>query len=83
MEAVGQANFINAFKKTIDLLNYSAKKEFNVLCTIALLFLTDGNMNEPVNMTEQFVMEYVQEQLAKTKEISAPSNSFYIFYFLY
>lgn len=67
-EAGGSTNFYDAFNAAFDVLDASVAEEFNVNCNTAVLFLTDGQMTDPDNITEDDVIALVQERIARSQQ---------------
>ncbi len=64
--ASGGTNFWDAFTKAFDAFDLTIEAELNVPCNSAILFLTDGVMNEPTYKTEQDVTDLVASRLNTT-----------------
>lgn len=69
LEAKGRTNFFDAFTKTFDVLDRSAREEVTVNCNTAILFLTDGEMSEPDNVTETEVLDLLRDRIATTNQL--------------
>jgi hypothetical protein len=66
LEADGRTNFYDALKISFDVLDRSAQEERTVNCNTAILFLTDGEMTEPPQITEQEVLDLVSFRITQT-----------------
>ena len=67
LHANGRTNIYDAFETAFDVLDQSARDEYTVNCHTAILFLTDGEMTEPDNVTEDDVVELVRTRLENTQ----------------
>jgi hypothetical protein len=65
LQAVGSTNFYDAFNRAFSIMDEAIPRELIVNCNTALLFLTDGKMTEPSEMSEPEVLEYVQSGLER------------------
>jgi hypothetical protein len=65
-------NFQDAFKAAFQVMNDSIDREFHVACTTAILFLTDGEMNQPSDVTEQSVLTLVNSGIMDLEERVSP-----------
>ena len=64
LEAGGRTNFYDAFVTAFKLLAMSVEEEYTVNCNTAILFLTDGEMTEPKDKTEQDVLDLVSSRIS-------------------
>ena len=69
LEAKGRTNIYDAFNTAFDVLDQSAQEEFTVNCNTAIIFLTDGEMTEPENVTEAMVLDSVQKRLKEASRL--------------
>eukprot|EP00977_Amphora_coffeiformis_P015581 scaffold4562_cov178-Amphora_coffeaeformis.AAC.10 len=69
LEARGRTNFYDAFAKAFDVLDQSAREEITVNCNTAILFLTDGEMSEPPNISETDVLDLLRSRIAITNQL--------------
>jgi hypothetical protein len=69
-EAGGGTNFYDAFDAAFAVMERTIEDELNVDRNSAILFLTDGNMTEPKNLTESEVISHVSMRLNETAAIS-------------
>jgi von Willebrand factor type A domain len=65
---IGGTNFYDAFASAFDSLDQSLEAELNVPCNSAILFFTDGEMNEPEGIQEQTVIDLVSTRLNTTMQ---------------
>lgn len=68
LDAVGSTNFLDTFRVTFELLASSYEIERTVNCNTAILFLTDGIMTTPQDVTEDDVMQLVSEGINELKQ---------------
>ena len=69
LEAEGRTNFYDAFTKAFDVLDQTAKEERTVSCNTAILFLTDGEMTEPLGVTDQDLVDLVSSRINATSSV--------------
>ena len=67
-KAEGGTNFLDAFTKTFQVLEDTVTAEFHVRSATAILFLTDGEMTEPKNVTEESVLSLVTTGISSLQE---------------
>ena len=73
LQAAGSTNIFDAFSRAFQVMEDSIPLELVVDCNTALLFLTDGKMTDPADMTEQRVLDFVEEGLNRlTERLSHP-----------
>ena len=68
LEASGSTNFMAAFDAAFQVFEQTAEKELTRDCTTAVLFLTDGQMTHPTDVSEDEVLSRILEQI---KDIEA------------
>lgn len=61
LKAGGSTNFYDAFSKAFEVLEKSMDQEFAVNCNTAILFLTDGEMTDPKDLTDEALLDYVRD----------------------
>jgi hypothetical protein len=66
LEAKGETNFYDALEKAFDVLDNSHGEELTVNCNSAILFLTDGEMTHPKEITPENVIDLVTSRLNAT-----------------
>jgi hypothetical protein len=81
MSGTGEGtNFLAAFTTAFRLLNdeFTINKETSVKCATAILFLTDGEMNYPADVTEQTVLDLVETGIT---DLEAFNRNVFLFTF--
>ena len=68
LEAVGSTNFYDAFDKAFSIMQEAIPNELVVECNTAVLFLTDGKMTEPEDVTEAQVLQFAQDGLKEMED---------------
>lgn len=63
LSAGGPTNFQDAFETAFDVLDRTSTQERLNDCNSAILFLTDGEMTHPENVTEAMVRDYVNQRI--------------------
>ena len=66
--ANGDTNFYDALQSAFDTLDKTIGAERHVACNSAILFLTDGLMTAPKNVTEQDVIDLVSTRINTTMQ---------------
>ena len=67
-QASGATNIYEAFSRTFSLMTEAIPMELVVNCNTAILFLTDGEMTDPPELTEKDVLDFVKEGLDELEE---------------
>lgn len=68
LEAAGSTNIYEAFRRAFQVMEKAIPQELVVQCNTAVLFLTDGEMTDPPGETEDQVLAYVQQGVARLEE---------------
>lgn len=77
LQAVGSTNIYDAFRRAFQVMEESIPLELVVDCNTAILFLTDGKMTDPPDVTEETVLAFVEEGLIELEErLSHPVHLF-------
>lgn len=69
LQAAGRTNFYDAFTEAFDVLDLSARDEILVNCNSAILFLTDGEMTVPEEVSEEDVLTLVSQRMSATSRL--------------
>ena len=78
--AAGGKNFLDAFRKTFQVIDDTIAAELHVSSTTAILFLTDGEMTEPAeNLSEENVLNLVTTGISSLQNRTGKS----VFLFTY
>lgn len=64
-EASGATNFFDAFTNAFRMVDDTTESEAHVDCNSAILFLTDGQMTDPDDKTEDDVIDLVSSELTQ------------------
>jgi len=65
LKASGSTNIYDAFRRAFQVMEESLPKELVVNCNTAFLFLTDGEMTDPPDVTEDAVLKSIEEGLSQ------------------
>lgn len=68
LEAFGRTNFLSAFEAAFQVFNNTHSGELTKDCTTAVLFLTDGRMSHPPNVTEDQALETITGYVTRMEE---------------
>lgn len=77
LQANGATNMHDAFSRAFQVMEESIPLELVVDCNTAILFLTDGKMTDPPEITEGEVLDFVRDGLSKLEQrLSHPVHLF-------
>ncbi|CAB9520529.1 channel subunit alpha-2/delta [Seminavis robusta] len=68
LEAIGSTNIHDAFRRAFQVMEDSIPLEKVVDCNTAIIFLTDGKMTDPPDVTEESVLEFVSDGLLELEQ---------------